>query len=212
MRARSVSNGLASNAEPDGLPDETSSMRVPLARCPDFPCRDCGCASRKRREPLRARTASGVAPPPGPLADDGGSTRRRLRNQRDGAVTPRQALPQRRGRPERVRLQRVGPVRVRAAWGRGAADGFGTVPRGDDVAGTDARARATSCSSARPLRAPSHVGIVVGGDSFVHAPSIERRRQGRPAGRGVLVVALHRRETVPVRRRLARSASAGAVQ
>ena len=77
-----------------------------------------------------------------------------LRNQRDGAVTPRQALPQRRGGPERIRLQRAGPLCLRAAWGRGAADGFGTGPAREGTSPAPSSRPGISCSSARPLKEP----------------------------------------------------------
>ena len=73
--------------------------------------------------------------------------------------------------PQRLRLQRVHAVRLRAARPVAAARGPRSVSGGANRSRRRISRRATCCSSRRPSRAPSHVAIALGGDQFVHAPS-----------------------------------------
>ena len=98
--------------------------------------------------------------------------RRRLRDRRDRARAARRALPERRQRPVGIRLQRLRLVRVRAArrracrarWPSSIASGRRSIRR---------ELRAGRLVFFTHDRAPgaSHVGIAIGGDEFVHAPS-----------------------------------------
>ena len=126
-------------------------------RRPRPPRRPRACPGARRRQP-----APSGGPTGGPM---------RLRRRRHGPVLARHAVPQRRQRSGGVRLQRVRRLRVRAERRRGAADRERSVPRGTAGAGTRSSSRATWCFSRTVSPGASHVGIAIGGDEFVHAPS-----------------------------------------
>ena len=120
--------------------------------------------------PPEARSGRGAAPP-------------RRRRQRPPTATrspdPRCSLrgtPYRNGGrdPVGVRLQRLRLVRVRSARRPRAADGRGAVPRRHRCRpGRSSRRRSRVLRHVNgPARqTATHVGISIGGDEFVHAPS-----------------------------------------
>ncbi len=126
--------------------------------------------SHARGAPRRSRIPSGWAPAYRHVRHDAGFGR--LRDRRHGAVAARIALPQRRPGSVRVRLQRLHLVRLlrnmaSACHGRLANSSrrASDVPVGALEAG-DLVFFSTSAPGA------SHVGMAIGGDEFVHAPSV----------------------------------------
>ena len=133
----------------------------------DRRCRTACSAALSRPRWLRrpGRDVQRSRPRPQPSAGRG-----RLRPGRNGVVASRGALPERRHRSPGVRLQRVHAVRVRQVRRRAAARSPRSVSRGET--GEGRRARGGRSALLHHRRAgPTHVGIAIGGDQFVHAPS-----------------------------------------
>ena len=141
-------------------------------------CSSCSPAPSRppapRPAPCRGRSRCPDEPRPrGPprLAAGRRDRCRGRRRGRDGARAARRAVPERRQRPGRLRLQRVRLVRLRAARHRGAADGRGAVPGRAGRCRPSDCGRATWCSSKPAARRRRTSGWSSSGDEFVHAPS-----------------------------------------
>ena len=162
-------------------------------------CASTGAIPRPFPSPGRATAATPSAPP---IGSPGKSHRRAA----DGYAiagtalgTSRGTVQKRRQRSVGVRLQRLRLVRLRPARRACAADGGRTVPRGHEV-------RSDRSSQPGDLvffdtdagRVATHVGIAIGGDEFVHAPSSRGEVRVERLERAYWATALRRSAPRPV--------------